>query len=111
MSFYGLYATECTRSCHRLLIAGPLKVPYKYMLQVGFEPGTYGILSTWIWDSTSDHSATIAEYSIYSEMLKGPRSTKKDTFYYMLAVNATLLFQCLAWKTVSGDFSGPVKVA
>ena len=35
-------------------------VPYKYMPQAGFELGTYGILSTWIWDSTFDHSATMA---------------------------------------------------
>ena len=30
------------------------------MLQAGFEPGTYGILSTLIWDSALDHSATTA---------------------------------------------------
>ena len=46
MNFCSFYATECTPSCHRLLIAGPLKVPYKYMPQAGFEPGTYGILLT-----------------------------------------------------------------
>ena len=35
-------------------------VPYKYMHQAGFEPGAYGILSTWIQDSALDHSATTA---------------------------------------------------
>ena len=30
----------------------------KNMPQAGFEPGAYGILSTWIWDSALDHSAT-----------------------------------------------------
>ena len=37
-----------------------ITVPYKYMPQAGFEPGTYDILSTWIWDSALDHSATMA---------------------------------------------------
>ena len=31
-----------------------------YMPQVGFEPETYGILSTWNWDSALEHSATTA---------------------------------------------------
>ena len=29
-----------------------------YMPQTGFEPGTYGIRSTKIWDSALDHSAS-----------------------------------------------------
>ena len=36
-----------------------------YMPQVGFEPGTYGILSTWISDIALDHSATTAEYVFF----------------------------------------------
>ena len=31
------------------------------MLQAGFEPGTYGILSTWIWESALDRSATTSK--------------------------------------------------
>ena len=30
------------------------------MPQVVFEPGTYGILPTWIWDSALDHLANTA---------------------------------------------------
>ena len=39
-----------------------ITVSYKYMPQAGFELGTYGILSTWIWDSPLDHSATTAGF-------------------------------------------------
>ena len=39
---------------------GSLRYTYKYMPQAGFEPGTYGIWDTWIWDSALDHSASTA---------------------------------------------------
>ena len=47
-------------TCFEIIYSGSITVPYKYMTQAGFEPGTYGILSTWIWDSALDHSATMA---------------------------------------------------
>ena len=44
------------------IFSGSIMVPFKYMPQAGSEPGTYAILSTWIWDSVLDHSATTAGY-------------------------------------------------
>ena len=52
------------RYCFRgqTLKSESILVTSKNMPQAGFEPGTYGILFTWIWDSASDHSATTAGF-------------------------------------------------
>ena len=73
--------------------SGSFTVPYKYMPQAGFEPGTYGILSAWIWDSAL-HSVPTAGYSIiiciayqiwrhivvFTELKTGPNVQLNETY-------------------------------
>ena len=80
----------------------------------GFEPGTQGILSTWIWDSALDHSATTAgclfPFLWHLFVYKSFRKLREILCYYLL-INKKYIVPFLIRWTVTHSYFNLLKVS